>query len=60
MSECLENEFANKQLSIYYRYATQAIFQKISEANAMAFTKYCTHSIRTLGKNEKGVTCLSF
>ena len=30
MSECLENEFANKQLSIYYRYATQAIFQKIS------------------------------
>ena len=49
MSECLENEFANKQLSIYYRYATQAIFQKISEANAMAFTKYCTCSIRTMG-----------
>ena len=52
MSECLENEFANKQLSIYYRYATQAIFQKISgtklrakrDKNTVraAFTNHCS------------------
>ena len=45
MSECLENEFANKQLSIYYRYATQAIFQKIIKSKLRVSILYMLYKI---------------